>query len=156
MQRRFLTRVLLGVLALGASVPPLVAGDSLYGTVTAVESAGVVTLDYGAGEYDLHLVGIDVPSEAPIADQARKLVAELVLDKNARMRFYHRTAKGEMLARLFTDDPELGIRDVATELVRAGLARRQEGFDYAYGELAAAEAEARAAERGLWARPQAQ
>lgn len=154
MHRRYLTPVLLGILALGASAVPLSAGDSLYGTVTAVASADVVTLDYGAGRYDLHLVGIDVPSEAPIADQARKLVAELVLGKNARMRFYHRTAKGEMLARLFTDDPELGIRDVAVELVRAGLVRRQEGFDYPYGELAAAEAEARAAERGLWAASQ--
>lgn len=151
MQRRFLTPVLLGILALGASVPPLLAGDSLYGTVTAVASANVVTLDYGAGEYDLHLVGIVVPPKGPLASAARELVAGLVLGKNARMRFYHRTAKGEMLVRLLTDDPVLGIRDVAVELVRAGLAQRQEGFDYPYGELAAAEAEARAAERGLWA-----
>jgi len=153
MRRRFLTPIVVGILALVASAPPLVAGDALYGTVTAVESAGVVTLDYGAGKYDLHIVGIDVPSKDPLATEARQLVADLVLGKNARMRFYHRTSKGEMLARLFTDDPELGIRDVAIELVRAGLAQRQEGYDYPYGELAAAEDEARAAERGLWARP---
>lgn len=153
MQRRFLTPVVLGILALAASAPPLLAGDSLYGTVTAVQSARVVTLDYGAGKYELHIVGIDLPPKGPLADQARQLVVDLVRNKNARMRFYHRTPAGEMLARLFTDDPVLGIRDVAVELVRAGLAQRQEGFDYPYGELAAAEAEARAAERGLWARP---
>jgi endonuclease YncB( thermonuclease family) len=56
-----------------------------------------------------------------------------------------------MMARLFTDDPEIGIKEVGVELVRAGLARRQKGFDLKYGELAAAEKEAQGARRGLWA-----
>lgn len=152
MLRRLLPSVLLCVLVLGSSAGPLLAGDSLYGKVTAVEAANVVTLDYGAGQYQLRLVGIDLPATAPLAAQARQLVASLVLGKNARMRFENLSPEGEMLVRLFTDDPTFGIRDVAVELVGAGLAQRQEGFDYPYGELAAAEAEARAAQRGLWAR----
>jgi endonuclease YncB( thermonuclease family) len=58
-----------------------------------------------------------------------------------------------MLARLFTAEPAIGIGDVGLELVRAGLARRQPNYDYKYGELAAAEKEARTAKRGLWAPP---
>ena len=37
------------------------------------------------------------------------------------------------------------------ELLRAGMARREEGYDYKYGELSAAEKEAQTAKRGLWA-----
>jgi endonuclease YncB( thermonuclease family) len=151
MRSRGITGLLVGAVALLATSFPARAGDSLYGKVTEVKSGDRVTLDYGAGSYELRLTGIDVPREGDIARQARERVAKLVLHKNARMRFEGRTENGEMLARLYTDDPELGIREVAVELVRAGLARRQKGFDFSYGELAAAEREARQAKRGLWA-----
>jgi endonuclease YncB( thermonuclease family) len=141
---------LLGLLFLGAGLVPAFAGDSLYGKVTAVKSASLVVLDYGDGQYDVRLVGIDTPEVGPLAEEARKLVASLVLGKNARMRFESRGAKDEMLSRLFTDDPVLGIKDVGVELVKAGLAQRQKDFDYKYGELSAAENEARAQKRGLW------
>lgn len=133
-----------------ASIVPVLAGDSLYGKVTEVKSANVVTFDYGAGQYELRLVGIDVPREPLIATEATKFVSNLILGKNARVRFKGRTESGEMLARLFTDDPDIGINEVGVELVRSGLARRQEGFDFKYGELAAAEQEAKSALRGLW------
>lgn len=135
-----------------ATVPfPASAGDSLYGKVTEVKSGNRVMLDYGAGTYDIRLVGIDVPLEGPIAKESVQFVSKLVLGKNARMRFEGRTPKGEMLARLFTDDPVIGIKEVAVELVRAGLAQRQKDFDFKYGELSKAETEARANRRGLWA-----
>lgn len=127
------------------------AGDSLYGTVVNVKSAEVVTFDYGAGRYDIRLIGIEAPKEEPLARKATQFVSNLVLGKKARMRFDHRTPNGEMLSRLFTDDPVTGIKDVGVELVRTGLARRQKGYDYKYGELSAAENEARKAGRGLWA-----
>lgn len=129
---------------------PAFAGDSLYGKVTEVKSAELVTLDYGDGQYDVRLLGIDAPQTGPLAEEARKLVAGLVLGKNARIRFEGRGAREEMLSRLFTDDPVLGIKDVGLELVKAGLAQRQKDFDYKYGELSAAENEARAQKRGLW------
>jgi endonuclease YncB( thermonuclease family) len=119
--------------------------------VTEVKSADLVTLDYGDGQYDLRLIGIDVPKDGPIATKATEFVSNLVLGKNARMRFEGRTESGEMMARLFTDDPDIGIKEVGVELVRAGLARRQKGFDFKYGELSAAEKEAQGARRGLWA-----
>jgi endonuclease YncB( thermonuclease family) len=139
-----------GLLIAGLSAAPALAGDSLYGRVIEVRGADRVVLDYGGGSYELRLVGIDVPREKDMEKRAVELVKKLVLDKNARMRFEGRTESGEMRCRLFTDDPELGIREVAVDLVRAGLARRQEGFDFKYGELAAAEREARAEKRGVW------
>ena len=129
---------------------PAFAGDSLYGTVTEVKSAEVVTLDYGDGRYEIRLLGIDAPATGPLAEEARKLVAGLVLGRSVHIRFEGRGAKDQMLSRLFTNDPTLAIKDVGLELVRAGLAQRQKDFDYKYGELSAAENEAREQKRGLW------
>jgi endonuclease YncB( thermonuclease family) len=129
------------------------AGDSLYGKVTEVPSAVLVVLKCGTVSYDIRLIGID--ADGPLAAQAREFVSKLIIGKNARARFEARESNGEMLSRLFTDDQAGGIKDVGLELVRAGLARRQTGadyqFDYKYGELSAAEGEAQAAKRGIWA-----
>jgi len=142
---------LLGLLILGAGWFPALAGDSLYGKVTAVQSGSVVTFDYGRGQYVLRLIGIEPAKDGPLARKAARLVRKMVLGKNARIRFEGRGKDGLVRSRLFVADPVLGSREVAQELVRAGLARRQEGFDFKYGELAAAESEARTAHRGLWA-----
>jgi len=154
LRKRWIIGSLLGLAILWAGLVPAFAGDSLYGKVTAVKSPTVVTLDYGEGTYDVRLVGIAAPPAEPLASQARELLASFVLGKNARIRL-EESEKGELLvARLFTDDPVLGIRDVGVELVKVGLAQRQKNFDYKYGELAAAEATARAEKRGLWAQAQ--
>lgn len=151
MRKRWVGAAMLGFLIMGL---PAHAGDSLYGRVTEVKSGNIVTLDYGAGQYDLRLVGIELPNDKALSERATGLVRQLVLGKNARMRFEGRGEDGVMNARLFTDDPVLGIREVALELLRAGLARRQQGVDFKYGELSAAEKEARDARRGLWAADQ--
>jgi endonuclease YncB( thermonuclease family) len=139
---------------LGAGWFPAHAGDSLYGRVTSVESGDMVTLDYGAGQYELRLVGIDVPKDEPYAGQAVKFLSDLVLGKDVRMRFEGREEDGTMRARLYTDDKVIGIKEVNVELVRSGLARRQKDVDFKYGELSAAESEAQNARRGLWAADQ--
>jgi len=142
------------IFALGRA--PALAGDSLVGTVRDVKSADLVTLDYGAGSYPIRLAGIEVPREGPIAQQARDFVVRLVLGKQARMRFEGRNEQGEMVSILLTADPAPGIKNVNLELVRAGLARRQKGYDFKYGELAAAEREAQEKRLGVWATGQAQ
>lgn len=151
MSKRWVGAAILGLLALGF---PAHAGDSLYGRVTEVKSANIVTFDYGAGQYDLRLVGIELSNEKAFSDRATDRVKDLVLGKNARMRFEGRGEDGVMNARLFTDDPEDGIQEVALELVRAGLVKRAKDVDFKYGELSAAEKEAREASRGLWAEVQ--
>jgi len=132
------------------------AGDSLYGKVIAVESADKVVFDYGAGRYELKLVGIEVPRDTLAATDARKFVTDLVLNKNVRMRFEGRDPDGTMRARLFTDDPQRGIQEVNVELVRAGLVQPGPGGEYKYDELRKAEGEAKAARRGLWSTTQPQ
>jgi len=140
----------LGLLIFGAGLSTAFAGDSFHGKVTSVRSAEVMVLDYGHGRYVVRLFGIDAPKEGPPAAEAKRFVEKLVLDQEARARFEGRK-KGEMVSRLFTGDP--GV-DIGLELVRAGLARRLRTLDYKYGELAAAEEDARKAGRGIWATPQ--
>jgi len=158
MRNRFVVSALFGCLVWLAGLPVASAGDSVYGKVTEVRSADVVVLNYGTGEYVIRIIGIDVPKEGPVASQAKEFVAKMVLGKNARMRLGSRLENGEMVAQLFTDDPQLGIKDVGLELVRSGLAEQQKGadfqFGYKYGELSIAERQAKEAKRGMWATQQ--
>jgi endonuclease YncB( thermonuclease family) len=133
---------------------PARAGDSMYGKVTAVRTADLVVLEQGKTQYQVRIIGVDVPKAGAAAEQARLFVSNLVMGRNARMRFDHRNEKGEMVAILLTDDPKLGIRDVGIELLRVGLAQKQRDFDYKYGEMARAQAEAQRARRGIWSQGQ--
>ena len=155
MHTKWAIGTLLGLLSAIASFAPASAADSLYGRITAVRSADVVVLNYGTGEYVVRIVGIVPPSGAPArAREARQFVSNLLLGKNARMRLERRGPNNEMVARLYTDDPVNGIKDVGLELLKAGLVRHEPTYDGKYGEMAAAENEARTARRGLWAAPQ--
>ncbi|HZR29885.1 MAG TPA: thermonuclease family protein [Terriglobales bacterium] len=160
MRNKRIMQCVIACLVMLACLLPAFAGDSLYGKVTEVRSADVVVLNYGAGSYVIRIMGIVVPPEGPIANESRQFVSKLVLGKNARMRLGSRAENGEMVARLFTDDPVNGIKDVGLELVRNGLARRSQGedyqFEYKYSELTTAEREARESKRGLWATTQPQ
>lgn len=143
------------VILLMGVVLPVLAGDSIYGKVTEVRSANLVTLDNGSIRVEIRIVGIAVPRDRANAERAMEMVRSLVLGKNARVRVESRRRSGEMIGRLFTDDED-GIKDVGVELVRAGLARRQQGrdeqFGYKYNELTIAERAARRARSGVWAR----
>lgn len=142
----------IAIVVLGMSGWSAFAGDSIYGRVTAVRSGQIVVLNYGAGEYVARLVAIDVPTGGQArAQEARQLVTRLLLGKNGRLQFERRAPNGEMIGRMFTDDPATGIQDVGLELLRAGLARRQATYNDKTGDLAAAEREAQTARRGLWA-----
>jgi endonuclease YncB( thermonuclease family) len=160
MRNKWNVKGFIGCLVLLMGILPAFAGDSVYGKVTEVRSADTVILDYGKGQYVVHIIGIDAPKEGPVANQAKEFVAKFVLHKNARMRLGSRAENGEMYGQLFTDDPETGIKDVGLELVRSGLVQRQKGQDYQFGykysELSTAERQARAAKRGLWAPTQPQ
>src|SRR5215212_7135778 len=66
------------------------AGDSLWGTATAVPRANVVILNYGQGQYEIRIAGVNVPEQGAIAERAREFVSGLVLNKHVRMRFEYR------------------------------------------------------------------
>ena len=153
MRRWWATGGLLGLLIFGGSFFPAFAGDSCYGKAQ-VKSAQVVVVGCPGESYDVRIIGIEVPQDGPLARQAQQFVRELVDGKNVRIRFEYRAPNGEMVSRLFTDDPAIGIQEVGVELLKAGLARRQPNYDYKYGELSKAEREAQVARRGLWASAQ--
>lgn len=155
-KRSGLPGVALLTLILGFS-PGITArgGDSLYGKVTAVKRADLITLDYGAGTYDIRLAGVVLPKNRAAAQKAREFVSKMLLNKPVRLRFDGRTAQGEMVGKIYTDDPEIGIKDVCLEMVRAGKALRDPSYTgYCYNELTVAEAEAKQAQRGIWVKKQ--
>jgi endonuclease YncB( thermonuclease family) len=155
MRKKSAAAGLLGFLIFGAELSPALAGDSTYGKITEVESTDVVVLDYGQGRYNVRIIGIDAPKDGRVAEEGKQFVANLVRDKDVQIRFEFRNQKGEMVSKLLTvASPDTGIRDVGVELVKAGLVRRQQDYDYKYGELSAAEKEARSAKRGLWSTSQ--
>lgn len=145
----------LACLILLTSCLPAFAGDVFGGKVTEVRSAEIIVVDYGRGQYIVRIVGIAVPLEGPVAIEAKKAVSTMLLGKTVYARFQGRNKSGEMVSRVFVGDPG---KDVGLDLVRTGLARRQQGqdsqFDYKYGELTKAENEARENKRGLWATAQ--
>ena len=83
MRSKWAMKGFIGCLVLLVGVLPAFAGDSLYGKVTEVRSADTVVLDHGKGTYIVHIIGIDVPKEGPIANKAKEFVAKLVLGKHA-------------------------------------------------------------------------
>jgi endonuclease YncB( thermonuclease family) len=127
------------------------AGDSFYGIVTEVKHSDLVIFNYGPRTFEVRIAGVDVPQDPALAAEATRFVSELVLNKNCRLRLKGRNRSGEMVGRLLTDDPVLGIKDIGTELVRLGLVLRQPNYTgYKYGELVAAETEAKQSRRGVW------
>lgn len=141
------------LLIIVATLSPMFAdaGDFAYGRITAVERADLVQFDSPGGTYRLRIAGILIPGETRASDSAASFVRALVLNRTVRLRVERgRLRTGELSVRLFTVDSVTGNRDVAIELLRAGLVRRQANFDFKYGELASAEAEARQARRGVW------
>jgi endonuclease YncB( thermonuclease family) len=151
-RRRATTSMFLGLLSLAAALFSSAMAKTFGGKVTEVRSAEVVVVNYGAGQYVVHIAGIKAPQEGPLAGKAKESVTEMVLGKAIRAGFLGRNENGDMVARVIVGDPG---KDVGLELVRIGLAQRQEGpdpqFGYKYGELSKAENEAREAKRGLWA-----
>jgi endonuclease YncB( thermonuclease family) len=143
----------------GFAAAPAVAGDSMRGKITAVLGPDLVTFDYGSGQYTLKIAGLDTSLQAGAPAKAQSSLSSLVLNREVRMRLVENEGEeegerevedGAMLVRLQIVDPAAGHPDVSIELIKAGMARKKTGFDFKYGELAAAETQARLARRGLW------
>lgn len=135
------------------AIPDAHAGDSLVGKVTAVKSFNLITLDYGSGSYEVRVVGIEAERDVVVTRQATKMLSDMILGKQVRLRFDGRAKNGEMLGRIWLggEQPEQPVLDVGVELVRNGLVRSQKGYgEYKYGEMTRAEGEAKRLKRGLW------
>jgi hypothetical protein len=142
--------------AMALAVLPLMsahAGDSFVGRVTAVKSANLITMQQGDIVYDVRINGIVVDKDAALARQARNVLTTLVLDRTVRLRF-DKLIDGQMTGRIRIGGigkPEEPVKDAGVELVRAGVVRADAAYPkYRYGQMQAAEAEARQARRGVW------
>jgi len=141
-----------GMLTVAAGLVPAFAGDSTYGTVVEVKSADVIVLDTGQARYNVRIAGVESPGQGRVAEDGKRFVSNLVLGKKVQMRFEGKNKKGEMVGRILTTATaeRAAVQDVGLEAVKAGMARRQQDYDYKYGEMGAAEKQARNARRGLW------
>ncbi|MBS1724306.1 MAG: thermonuclease family protein [Armatimonadetes bacterium] len=152
LSKRNLMCTVAGVLLFGAATAPSSAGDSTYGTITEVKAINLLAIDCGAAQYTVRLIGIDAPQSPALTKKGVEVLNALVLKHKVQMRFEYRNNKNEMVSRILTLANEKGEREDAGEvLVRAGLAKRQDGFDYKCGCLIKAEKEAIKAKRGIWA-----
>jgi endonuclease YncB( thermonuclease family) len=95
---------------------------------------------------EVRLQGVDCPEKGqPFGDEARQFTREFLKGRALAVEGLGRDDYGRTLARV-----SAGGRDLALELVRAGLAWHYTRYS-SDRELAAAEREAQRAERGLWA-----
>lgn len=107
-------------------------------TVKAIDAANV--------QHKIRLQGIDAPEIGqPFGNNARDRLAALTMGKAIEVHTHGQDKYGRTLARLIVEGT-----DVATHMIRDGLAWHYAKYDHSPA-LAAAEREARAARRGLWA-----
>lgn len=110
------------------------------------------------GKFTVRLIGVDTPETVkrdhpiePFGPEATVFTREFLSDLQARLQFDRERldAYGRTLAYVWVDDKMLN-----EELLRAGLARYEPQFHYSdtmKRRFRKAEAEARAARRGIWA-----
>ena len=130
---------------------PAHAGDSTFGTITAVKSANVVTFKHDAGTYDVLVAGVQAPAVRADAENSRRFIAQMAVGQRAQFRFDGRNPQGLMVGKLHLDDSSGRVRDLGVEMIRAGIVvpmREYQG--YKYGEMQAAMAEARGKKLGVW------
>jgi len=110
-----------------------------------------LVLASGEGERtEVRLFGIDAPERTqPFSAKARSFTSGLALGREARLARRGTDAYGRTLAEVFLPDG----RSLNREIVGAGLAWWYRRYAPEERELAALEAQARAARRGLWSDP---
>jgi len=119
--------------------------EAWRGELARVIGADLVVVHYARSPAQIRLVGLDIPPE--MGRQARRLMARLTAGKKSARVLPVGSDRGLITARVF-----VGRTCLNDELVRAGLARWDWKAAPRDQRLAAAQAEARRASRGLWAR----
>jgi len=136
------------VLAL-AALSAAVSGETLTVKVNTVPLGDVFTTETSANlEQDIHLAGADAPDkEQPYSKHATKALSEKILGQELTVTVLRRSSRGtrdRILGKVM-----LGERCINQEMVEEGWAWHNKKQD-PDKELAAAEAAARLARRGLW------
>ncbi|TCZ61384.1 thermonuclease family protein [Roseicella aquatilis] len=146
--RRFLALILL----LALHLAPARAATELRGHVVGITDGDTLTLlTPGKRQVKVRLAEIDTPeSRQPYGTRARQALAELTFRRQVRVVVEDTDRYGRRVGRVHA-----GRLDVNAEMVRRGAAWVYDQYSHD-PILAALEAEARAARRGLWALPEAE
>ena len=124
-------------------------GVELVCTVKSVYDGDTLTADCREGEVKVRVFGIDAPEmgQEPWGTQSRDAFRRIVNRGDAvRLRVIDQDRYGRTVAQVFADD-----RDAGLEMVRLGRAVVYEQYNDS-ASYRQAEAEARQARRGIWAR----
>jgi endonuclease YncB( thermonuclease family) len=126
--------------------PLLVAEEVFTGAVVSVEDGDTVVVKAPVEQTTVHLAGLDAPEMSQSGgQQAKEFLTALIAGKKVTVGL---TKVAERFARI-----ELGGTDVTAMMIRAGMGWHCPRYSDDR-ELTQAEAEARAAKRGLWSVPQ--
>jgi micrococcal nuclease len=135
------------ILLLAICSPKALAEPTWY-VVSVHDGDTVRAIDEQKIEHRVRLAGIDAPERGQAFSRvARDRLRELALRQRVVVRVKEKDKYGRQVATL-----EAGGRDLGKQLVAEGLAWHYTRYSDDE-DLAAAEAEARAARRGLWADP---
>jgi len=141
--------LVLAVLVTSAAQVECRPRESYHARVVTVHDGDTVTVARGREQVRVRLWGIDAPERGqPYSSRARRELSDLVLRRTVTVVVMGTDDYGRTLARL-----KVGNLDVNREMVRRGMAWWYRYFARRARDLAEAEAEARAARRGLWANP---
>lgn len=120
--------------------------ESFRARVVAVHDGDTVTVLRGREQVRVRLWGIDAPERGqPFSNRASRELADMVFRRTVTVVVMDTDTYGRTVARLYVAN-----LDVNREMVRRGMAWWYTYFARGARDLAVAEAEARAAGRGLW------
>lgn len=124
--------------------------DTFKGECVGVKDGDTITVLNGKTPVDVRLEGIDCPEKGqPFGTKAKKFTSGLVFSKLVTVKVSTIDRYGRSVARVIIDG-----KDLSLELVKAGLAWHYTHYS-SDPALAAAEKEAKAKKKGLWAMPDA-
>ena len=128
--------------------PRLAIAASINGKVVGVSDGDTITvLSAQKQSVKVRLHGIDAPeSKQAFGSRAKQELSALVFAKNVRVEIEDKDRYGRMVGRVF-----VGNIAVNVEMVRRGFAWWYRSYAKKDVALAAVEAEAKNARRGLWA-----
>jgi micrococcal nuclease len=157
----------LGPLLLAALGSAALAGESFQGKVIHVADGDTITVLRDGTPVKVRLHGVDAPEKSqPYGDRAKEFTHALVLGREVRVEALAKDRYGRTVGRVTvtrvesvdhyedgTHAPVDITRCLNEELVKAGLAWWYRKYAASDQKIAALEAEARKAGRGLWADP---
>ena len=125
------------------------AGELVGRVVHVADGDTVTVLDAAKTQHKIRLLDIDAPeSKQAFGQKSKAYLASLIAGRDVRVEHASRDMYGRVLGTIF-----LGGENVNLKMVEAGLAWRYvHSKNPVYGK---AEAEARAARKGLWVDPNA-